>query len=295
LILRRLRPMPAPARPAEAPQAERARQIAGLATQASANPEAVAVLKENIALNGLKRCVVREMDLNLFFLKSRERFDFVEIDPFGSPAPFLENAFRRLKKKAVLSVTSTDLAKLYGSSRNTCRRVYDAMPLKTFYGHELAARILLGRIARTAASLDFGVSPLFCFYRGHFVKAFVFCEKGAFKADESLRRVGFWSHCFNCGGRSAGARENCSCGKAYAVGGPAWLGSLCEEKFLQSMLEKAKSKQARKLLELLAAENSAPVGFFDLHEEYSILKKEPLPNREVIRRLREKGFSNTPG
>jgi flagellar M-ring protein FliF len=42
LILRRLRPVPAPATSVAAPQAERARQIAGLATQASANPEVVA-------------------------------------------------------------------------------------------------------------------------------------------------------------------------------------------------------------------------------------------------------------
>jgi flagellar M-ring protein FliF len=41
LILRRLQPAPAPTHSAEAPQAERARQIVDLATQASANPEVV--------------------------------------------------------------------------------------------------------------------------------------------------------------------------------------------------------------------------------------------------------------
>jgi len=256
-----------------------------------ANPEAIEVLKENLKLNGLKRAFVKGKDLNLFFLSSKERFDFVEIDPFGSPVPFLENAFRRLKKKSVLSVTATDLAKLYGASKTVCKRVYDAMPLATDYGHELALRILLGKMVRVGASQDYGVFPLLSFYKEHFVKCFAYCEKSALKADEALRLVGFWSHCFSCGSRSAGYREKCACGKNYSIAGPLWLGPLCKDDFLACLKEKTlNSKPATKLIELLQEENNSPVSFFDLHQEYSLLKKEPLPNDEVLRRLKEKGF-----
>ncbi len=58
-----------------------------------ANSDAVPILKKNIAANKLsKRSKVHFGDLNRFFLNAEDFFDFIEIDPFGSPVYFLENA-----------------------------------------------------------------------------------------------------------------------------------------------------------------------------------------------------------
>ena len=35
-----------------------------------------------------------------------EYFDYIEVDPFGSPVPFLDIAIQRIKHNGILSVTS---------------------------------------------------------------------------------------------------------------------------------------------------------------------------------------------
>jgi len=51
---------------------------------------------------------------------------WVDIDPFGSPMPFLDTAIQSLAKKAVLEVSATDTAALTGSSKTALMRTYGA-------------------------------------------------------------------------------------------------------------------------------------------------------------------------
>lgn len=264
-----------------------------------ANPKAVALLKKNIKLNKLTRKAnVIDEDFSVALAKSEERFDFVEIDPFGSPVFFLEPAIRRLKKKAVLSVTATDLAKLAGTFSKTCVRQYAAKPAQTPYRHEIALRILLGRIAQVAAQHDYGFTPLLSFYSQHFVKVFVFLDKGAAKADESLKQTGFGFHCFKCGQHfhGRGVKETCVCHGRLEWFGPVWLGKLNDNAFLRECLTlnaKRKledEKQVAKLLGLLLEENDLPPFFFDLHRLCEMEGKTAVPNDVVLDKLRKKGF-----
>ena len=56
--------------------------------------------------------------------------DYIDIDPFGSPNPFLDSAIAN-KKYVYLAITSTDTSGLAGSYKNACLRKYWALPLHT--------------------------------------------------------------------------------------------------------------------------------------------------------------------
>lgn len=265
-----------------------------------ANDDALPFLKKNVKANKLERVSsIERTDLNRFFLNSETFFDFIEIDPFGSPVFFLESAFRRLKKTSVLSVTATDLANLAGARMLPCIKHYDARPLHSAYAHEIALRVLVGRVARTAMKFDFAVLPLLSFYRRHYVKTFLLCEKGAMKADDMIPNIGFVNHCVHCLHRfpSRRQKECCpSCREPLEAAGPLWLSELNDSKFLDALLKDVRkdhskdAKSVEKLIRLLRSENAFPVSFFDLHV---LAKKSGVSVRSVERvsdQLKRKGF-----
>jgi len=60
-------------------------------------------MKENFSLNELPNIevVLSNEDANLFMLNS-SGFHYIDIDPFGSPNPFLNNAMVRLSRNGIL-------------------------------------------------------------------------------------------------------------------------------------------------------------------------------------------------
>lgn len=262
-----------------------------------ANPDAIKVLRKNIKLNKLKAAHVADIDLNKFLLTTDAYFDFIEIDPFGSPVFFLQNAIRKLKKKSVLSITATDLANLAGANSRPCIKHYDARPLRCEYSHEVALRILLGRIARDLMMQDFGCAPLISFYRGHAIKCMVFAEKSAESADAIIPNLGYIMHCHKCLNRESGKRQlgKCpNCGEAYDFAGELWIGNLGDGDFLNSMQKENLRRgdedagEIKGLLEILKAENDFSPSFYDLH---TLAKKHGLKVRktqDVVEALKRK-------
>jgi len=270
-------------------------------TFGEANPHALKLLKRNLALNKIpkSKCEVWSGDLNRSLLGHKRLFDFVELDPFGSPVFYFESVLRRVHKKSVFSITATDLANLFGSKPKPALRHYDARAVRCEYGHELALRILVGKIVRSAAVLDYAAKPLLSFFEGHAAKCVALVEKGAPLADNALREIGFVSHCPKCLHRenSRWPIEKCSvCGGRMEPAGPLWLGKLCEEEFLDCLSKENgvrhynEKTEIFQLLSLLREENSLPQCYFDLH---SLAQKAGLPapaTAKVIERLRSKGF-----
>ena len=68
-------------------------------------------------------------------------FDYIDVDPFGSPNPFLDAAIKRIARDGILAVTATDTAPLCGTYTNACRRKYWAVPLRNELMHEIGIRI----------------------------------------------------------------------------------------------------------------------------------------------------------
>jgi tRNA (guanine26-N2/guanine27-N2)-dimethyltransferase len=90
------------------------------------NPLAVELARDNIANNGLDNVHVCREDANLLLRKCRGKFDVVDIDPFGTPAPYVESAASSLKAGGLICVTATDTSALCGTYKKPCIRKYGA-------------------------------------------------------------------------------------------------------------------------------------------------------------------------
>ena len=69
-------------------------------------------------------------------------YQWVDLDPFGSPVNFLDAAVQGLSRVAFLEVTATDTAALTGSSLSSQQRRYGAKGIVDSYAHDDAVRVL---------------------------------------------------------------------------------------------------------------------------------------------------------
>ena len=62
-------------------------------------------------------------DASLLMYKQKQvkdRFNVIDLDPYGSPTPFLDSAVRAVSDGGLLCVTAMDMAVLCGNSPETC-------------------------------------------------------------------------------------------------------------------------------------------------------------------------------
>lgn len=244
------------------------------------NPLAVKLIKKNAEENSIN-AEVFNLDANqlLFFLK--KKFDYVDIDPFGPPVPFLEGAVRVLKNKGILAVTATDSSALCGSYPKACLRKYGSKPLKTDYCHELGIRILIKTVVEAGAKFDIALSPIFSYSRKDYFRIYFLKESGAKRADELLKEIGFFFH--NTETLERGIDIN---GSAI---GKLWLGPLWDFGFMKSLdAEEFEKPEFIKLLREECIINS--IGFFHLPGVYSLMKRTPEKIENIIAKIKAEGF-----
>jgi len=255
------------------------------------------IILKNIRLNGLKgiRKNIKPNDdkdivtskQDLYALLPTGKWDWIDIDPYGSPIIFVDQAAQRLSGDGVLSVTATDTAPLCGTFSKACRRRYMAKPLNTGCRHETGLRILVGAVIRRAAVTDIALTPELAYYQGHFFRAYFRKAGSARKADALLKRVGYLI--FNGGEYSISS--DCPAGKSWA--GPLWLGDLFERKLIREMLAKADeymSKDTLKLLGILSDELLQPPYFYHTDDIARTFRVEPPRTAAAVDVLREQGF-----
>ncbi|VVC04881.1 tRNA (guanine(26)-N(2))-dimethyltransferase [Candidatus Burarchaeum australiense] len=268
------------------------------------SPDACSLAKKNVKANKIKKAKVVEDEVNHFlFCTPKPNFDLIELDPFGSPAPFLHAACYSLRNKprAYLSITATDTAVLCGAHSAACLKNYQAHPIDNEFCHELAARILLGKLARTASAFNFGITPLFAISKLHYIKVFVQLDVGAEKAVDSMRSLGYVSHCAKCLNREwrapMPAHLACpACKSQYEHAGPLWLGQLWSKQTVHEMqtLNHARNYKGKlqidSLLTLISEELALPPTYFDLHKISKRLGVSAVSPDRVMDALRKSGF-----
>jgi tRNA (guanine26-N2/guanine27-N2)-dimethyltransferase len=241
------------------------------------NERAYKLAKHNVHFNGLEKYVaVKHKDANCFLscnASPKKRFDIVDVDPFGTPVPYLDSAFRAIRNNGLLASTATDLAPLCGVHSKACVRKYGGRPLRTEYCHELAIRLLVGCTATLAAKHDIGIRVVFSHSSEHYIRVYIQIAYGAKKADESIKSLGYVLHCFNCFHRETThlpfSNLQCpECGTVMDYSGPLWLRNIFDPDFIELMLKENKSVALRnsfritKLLNLAKYEASAPITYF---------------------------------
>ncbi|MBT0160306.1 tRNA (guanine(10)-N(2))-dimethyltransferase [Candidatus Bathyarchaeota archaeon A05DMB-2] len=276
---------------------------------ADINERAYQLAKHNIRLNGVEeRVVLEHMDANCLLSchgAPHQRFDAVDVDPFGSPVPFLDSAVRALRNNGILAATATDMAPLCGVHPKACVRKYGGKPLRTEYCHELAVRLLAGCVVATAARQDIGARFLFSHCSNHYIRVYAEISYGAKKADDSLKQTGFVLHCFNClhreTARNTFVTAKCpECGAAMDWAGPLWLGKIFDAEFCESVAEENRRVALRNgarianLLALASDEAKAPPTYYVLDKVSNKLGLPVSSVAEMLRSLRDNGFKAAP-
>jgi len=248
-----------------------------------ASPLAYRYIEENILLNELDRCQPSCRDLHC--LLSERKFDYVDIDPFGTPVPFLQSAIRGLRNRGMLAVTATDTAPLFGTYPRVCERRYGATSGRCDFGHEVGLRILIGYVAREAAKFDRGVEPIFCFYADHYFRLHLSMVDGAGRVEQALDELIFIMY-----DPITGKRDLLDRWESGAFG-PLWGGPLKNRETVLRMepdVQLAEFNRVRRFLPIYAEEMESPY-FYETAELSHLLGGSPPRMREIIEALKEAG------
>ena len=200
------------------------------------NEASAAIARKNAKRNGVeKRCSIVREESNAY-LHSRfgrlERYDAVDIDPFGTPAPYVQGALSAAADGGVVSMTATDTATLCGVYPSVAFRRYGARLPKSEFAHEAAVRVLLGFCARVGGVLDTAIEPIAAHSTLHYLRVYFRVARGAAKSDRCLKEVGYVSSCGAChqNTRTESHTSACpSCGRKALSVGPQWTGRLVDE------------------------------------------------------------------
>jgi tRNA (guanine26-N2/guanine27-N2)-dimethyltransferase len=241
------------------------------------------LIKKNIKNTNASNVKIFMKDLNV--LLSEKRFDYIDVDPFGSPAGFIDSALRSIRNNGIIACTATDTTALCGVYPKVCIRRYGAKPCHSSCMKETAVRILLGFIAREAAKYDKSVVPILSYSSDHYFRVYVKIIKGAKKANKSVEKLDVVSSeiCFF-------SKKNKECF------GPMWLGNLHDKKTLMALREILSKKNLNtknrvyQMLDLMEAEAVLPAFFYNVDEISSVLKTTAPKIRIILDDLKKKGF-----
>jgi tRNA (guanine26-N2/guanine27-N2)-dimethyltransferase len=274
-----------------------------LAVANDLNPLAVDLTRENISDNELDNVKVYRDDANMFLRKCRGKFDVVDIDPFGTPAPYVESAAASLRAGGMICVTATDTSALCGTYKKPCIRKYGAKPLRNEYCHETGLRILAGFLCRTFSKYKKYLKFQFSHSTEHYMRLYALVGKGAKNTDESLENLGYIAHCPKClnrqvfKGMTPRIPSKCQeCGEVWDVAGPLWCGKLHNSDFIEGMinilpeLDLNRKNEALKLLNKCYDESNAPPTFYDLHAVCRKLKISAPPLEKIMDSIKKGGY-----
>ena len=260
--------------------------------------------RHNVELNELKDIEIYQHDASMFLRCNRGNFDVIDIDPFGTPSPFLDSAGYCARRDSLLCVTATDTSALCGTYKEPCIRKYNAKPYKSEYCHETGIRILAGFTALTLSKYAKCIEVLMSHSTEHYMRLYLRIKKGSKRTDETLKNIGYISHCREClyrestFGLAAALGETCpECGEKLIHAGPLWLGDIQNKEFISKMIEESDfkelntKKQLLKLLNLCMIEAESPATYYDVHSICRTLKISAPKLERIFDEIKKEGFS----
>jgi tRNA (guanine26-N2/guanine27-N2)-dimethyltransferase len=261
------------------------------------NKAALGIARRAARLNGVARKCEFTGSETSSFLHSRfgkdQRFDYVDVDPFGTPVRQLQAALGATADGGILSVTATDTAVLSGVYPQVARRRYGATPVNNRFNHETGIRILVGAVARMGAQLDLGAFPIAAHSTRHYLRVYLRAAAGASKADDALGHLGHLSWCPKCGHAALGEERTCKvCGAKTKVAGPLWTGAMMDGRVVKSAAKEAGARDlglASRTLGAMLGVGDFPPWSFSIEAVCSSLGVPTVSEDSVYRKLVETG------
>jgi tRNA (guanine26-N2/guanine27-N2)-dimethyltransferase len=282
-----------------------------------ADPDRLPLLERNLAR--LPAAVERQLStataeqLLAGCLVEGRRFELVDMDAFGCPAALVPLALEAVAFGGVLYLASTDGRSATGHDRRAAVRRFGAAARAHPASWEIALRLQLGLLARTAWAMGRGLTPLLSFSEGRAFRTAVRLARHPAAGEEA--QLGMVAHCHGCGDQQVqsllrlGRWRPCSCpaavsdqgaiqcGPALAVSGPLWIGPLQDPATLVAMLQQAQGAGAhldrpgRRLLERLRDDPAATARCWPVDAIARRLGQGPPPLAQLVAALTAQGFA----
>ena len=202
-------------------------------------------------------------------------YQWVDLDPFGSPVNFLDSAIQGLARIGFLEVTATDTAALTGSSASSQQRRYSAKGIVDTYAHDDGVRVLLGLVATTAARHDRFIEPVLALFDGHHVRVSVKVRRSKERASDVMNMMG-WRIRDRNGGYTFVQHPTPE--EVERGSGPMWVGPLWSKDIAGRMTEERALALCSPSIDEIEVAKTAGLEWDEADQEYS--------QREVRRSVR---------
>jgi len=274
------------------------------------NIGAYELMRINVELNNLTNITrLENKDANALMFEDYAKdlkASYIDIDPFGSPANYVQSSLLLVKRGGYVAYTATDLAPLTGKYPLKALRRYQVHIMRTDFEKELAIRSLISYIVRRGAELDIALQPVLAYYTDHYIRAYFKVDKGAMKSINTLKNLGYILYCPNCLYRDiitqylipSGFETRCPLCKSEAmILGPLWIGKLACKEVVEDMineLERTKwlvaFTRATKLLTTILSEIDIEIPYYRVDTLCSRLKTYMPKISELIECIESEGY-----
>ena len=239
-------------------------------------PEATAQALENCEKNNadMSKVIVNTGDAIEYMYAHRAptmRFDVVDLDPYGTAAPFLDSAVQAVADGGLICCTCTDMAVLSGNFPEKCFSLYGTVGLKGHYMHEASLRTLLHALDSAANKYKKHIVPWISLSVDFYIRVFVRVFESPAEVKKSLTRrmmvfqstqcESFYTQLMGAGhatkknpetkahlmynGAHFAVPAQCEeTGAALRMGGPYWAAPIHDQDIVDTLLERMNAMQA---------------------------------------------------
>ncbi|AFY38437.1 N(2),N(2)-dimethylguanosine tRNA methyltransferase [[Leptolyngbya] sp. PCC 7376] len=266
------------------------------------NPDLCNTLKQNLATLLPDKAEVSSLNVHHLCMArtlAGDRYDFVDIDAFGSGSQFVADALDVTKIGGLMYLTSTDGRTYSGREPQRALRQYGSFMRSHPSVQEQGLRLLLGNLVQQAAQRNLGIEPIFSFFWGDTCRVMA---RLTHKPTLTELNYGFLGYCHHCGNYHQPTWKKLSQAVCphddfpLTLSGALWLGKLHNADFLSEMAELAKDWQwpdVVKLLTTMQSESEFPPYFFPLKEIGYRGKLDLPPLDQLLTALQTKDFQSS--
>ena len=273
------------------------------------NRIAISAAQESALVNNVSEKCFFSINEVCKFLISRptegnKRFTIIDLDPFGSPSPFIDCVLRSVEDEGLISITATDTAVLSGIYQTVCLRKYFGLSINNAYSNEVATRLLVSSIALIGARLGISIIPIFVNSNRHYFRVFLKVSLSNSKANRVFENLGYIQHCFKCGERNTSyirSDDLCpECNNKFNIAGQLWIGQLFDKKIINKLLTKyflddfkddKNYRRIKQIFKISFKELDQIPYYFSVDEIGSMLKASPKKVDDIIEKLIESGYN----
>lgn len=287
--------------------------------------EAVKSINKNVEYNKLTdKVVANQGDAIKFMGSTDEKFHIVDLDPYGTAAPFIDSAIQCLEDDGMLLVTCTDAGVLAGSGYpEKCFALYGGNNFGNAYvngesNHEVGIRLILNLIASTAAKYKKTIEPMLSLSIDYYFRVFVKVKTSPINVKNHASETMLTYGCNGCGHKivqplgmknntkfqypklQGPISSNCQyCGISYNVAGPMYAGNLHNREFIDKVLKinelsdkeiYATHERIKGMLTLASNELDDAPFFFNLNQLCSIFKSPPISIEQYTKAVGNLGY-----